>query len=127
MNVRPVSPHPVLPAISSSDEGGRVGDAVVDEVDRGMGEMPAAGDGAQGGDDAVEGADAEAVLRKALPSPYMPTISEIRQHKTNHLPYRSWCDECVEAFAREWPHLHRDNPSERKIPVVHMDLSLIHI
>ena len=68
MNVRPVSPHPVLPAISSSDEGGRVGDAVVDEVDRGMGEMPAAGDGAQGGDDAVEGADAEAVLRKALPS-----------------------------------------------------------
>ena len=31
----------------------------------------------------------EAGVRKALPSPYMPTISEIRHHKTTHLPYRS--------------------------------------
>ena len=90
-----------------------------------MGELPAAGDGAQGGEDVVEGADAEAVLRKALPSPYMPTISEIREHKTNHLPYRSWCDECVEAFAREWPHLRQDGPDERTIPVVHMDYACL--
>ena len=64
----------------------------------------------------------ESVLRRALPSPYMPTISEIRLHKTTHLPYRSWCDECVEAFAREWPHL-RGEPggSGRSIPIVHMD------
>ena len=52
--------------------------------------------------------------------PYMPTISEIRQHKTTHLPYRSWYDECVEAFARKWPHLHREGPSKRTIPVIHM-------
>ena len=60
--------------------------------------LPAGGVEAQGEDDGI--AEAEAVQRRALPSPYMPTISEIRQHKTTHLPYRSWCDECVEALAR---------------------------
>ena len=42
----------------------------------------------------------EAVLRRALPSPIMPTVSEMREHKATHLPYRNWCDKCVEAFAR---------------------------
>ena len=67
----------------------------------------------------------EAGVRKALPSPYMPTISEIRHHKTTHLPYRSWCDECVEAFAREWPHLRGENPNRRSIPIIHMDYAYL--
>ena len=67
----------------------------------------------------------ESVLRRALPSPYMPSIAEIRLHKTTHLPYRSWCDECVEAFAREWPHLRADGPNERTIPVIHMDYACL--
>mgnify|MGYP002809910842 CR=1 FL=1 len=71
------------------------------------------------GDDNVEG-----VKRRALPSPYMPSISEIREHKTTHVPYRSWCDECVEAFAREWPHLHQ-GPNGRTIPVIHMDYACL--
>ena len=54
----------------------------------------------------------------------MPTISEIRQHKTTHVPYRSWCDECVEAFAREWPHLHQSS-NGRTIPVIHMDYACL--
>ena len=60
-----------------------------------------------------------------LPSPYMPTISEICQHKTTHLPNRSWCDECVEAFAREWPHLHCEGPSDPTTPVIDMDYACI--
>ena len=67
----------------------------------------------------------EAVLRRALPSPIMPTVSEIREHKTTHLPYRSWCDECVEAFAREWPHLTSDGSCARTIPVIHMDYAYL--
>ena len=51
----------------------------------------------------------------------MPTISEIRQHKTTHLPYRSWFDKGVAAFTRGRPHLHREGPSDRTIPVIHMD------
>ena len=68
---------------------------------------------------------AEAVQRRELPSPYMPTISEIRPHKTTHLPYRSWRDECVEAFAREWPHLQRVGLNGRTIPVIHMDYACL--
>ena len=49
---------------------------------------------AEGGDQG----SGEAVLRRALPSPIMPTVSEIREHKTTHLPYRSWCDECVDGI-----------------------------
>ena len=102
-NVNSVSPSPILPAISSSSSGGdRVEGAGRDGGEHAEGETSAAGVEAQGGQDEIDGGVGdESVLRKALPSPYMPTISEIRQHKTNHLPYRSWCDECVEAFARE--------------------------
>ena len=85
--------------------------------------MPASGEAAEelnGGND-----EAEAVARRALPSPYMPTVSEIREHKTTHLPYRNWCDECVEAFAREWPHLARDGPSDRSTPVIHIDYACL--
>ena len=62
------------------------------------GGLPASGVEARGEDGG--NADEEAVARRALPSPYMPTVSEIREHKTTHLPYRNLCDECVEAFAR---------------------------
>ena len=81
---------------------------------------------AEGGDQELgnQGSD-EAVVRRALPSPIMPTVSEIREHKTTHLPYRSWCDECVEAFAREWPHLSSDGSGARTIPVIHMDYAYL--
>ena len=67
----------------------------------------------------------EAVQRRALPSPEMPSLSEVREHKTTHCPYRSWCDECVEAFGREWPHQHREGPNGRTIPVIHMDYAFL--
>ena len=114
----PVSPW-ILPAISS-EGGGSVGGAGRGEGQHVEGEeLPAEGLATQGKD--AGNAEAEAVQRRAFPSPYMPTLLEIRQHKTNHLPCQSWCDECVEAFAREWPHLHRHGPSDRMIPIIHMD------
>ena len=94
-----ISP-PILPAISSED-----GRESVEGVARGADERQDE-EAAEPHTEAeasvnVEGdADEEGVRRRALPSPYMPTISEIREHKTTHVPYRSWCDECVEAFAR---------------------------
>ena len=112
----PVSPS-ILPAISS-EGGGSVGGAGREEGQHVEGEeLPAEGVATQG----IDGGNAEeeAVQRRTLPSPYMPTLSEIRQHKTTDLPYRSWCDECVEALAREWPHIHRLGPSDRMITTDH--------
>ena len=102
-----VSPS-ILPAISS-DGGGSVERAGQAEGHQEGERAPQGGAAAARADGEIE---SESVLRRALPSPYMPSISEIRLHKTTHLPYRSWCDECVEAFAREWPHLARDGPSD---------------
>ena len=117
----PVSP--ILPAIASEgdevvEDAGRADDQDVEEV-----ELPAVRIDDQA--EAEGNVGQESAPRKALPSPYMPTISEIRLHKTTHLPYRSWCDECVEAFAREWPHLRHSGPSGRSIPVVHMDYACL--
>ena len=93
----PVSPS-ILPNISS-EAGGSVGGAGRGEVRHVEGEeLPAEGAATQGKDGG--NAEAEAVQRHTLPSSYMPTLSEIRQHKTTHRPDRSLCDECVEDFAR---------------------------
>ena len=115
-----VSPS-ILPAISS-DGGGSVERADQAEGHQEGEQAPQGGAAAAQADGEIE---SESVLRRALPSPYMPSISEIRLHKTTHLPYRSWCVECVEAFAREWPHLARDGPSDRVIPVIHIDYACL--
>ena len=117
----PVSP--ILPAIASEgdevvEDAGRADDQGVEEI-----ELPAVRIDDQA--EAEGNVGQESAPRKALPSPYMPTISEIRQHKTTHLPYRSWCDECVEAFAREWPHLRGESPNRRSIPIIHMDYAYL--
>ena len=37
-------------------------------------------------------------------------------HRITHLPYRPWCPECVDGFAREWPHRHKE--VQRLIPLI---------
>ena len=56
---------------------------------------------------------------KPLKSPQMPTQEEVAQHRVTHLPYRCWCPECVEAFAREWAH--KKKSVARTIPLVSCD------
>ena len=60
---------------------------------------------------------------RAVRAPQMPTQQEIDLHRVSHLPYRSWCPECVEAFAREWAH--RDKDEERIIPLISCDYMYI--
>ena len=39
-----------------------------------------------------------------MKAPPVPAQEEVDLHRISHLPYRCWCPECVEAFAREWEH-----------------------
>ena len=52
----------------------------------------------------------------------MPTDSQRDDHNIDHIPYRPWCDGCVEGFGREDAH-HTSNgqPRERQVPVIHCD------
>ena len=54
-----------------------------------------------------------------LKAPTAPTQKEIDRHRLTHLPYRSWCPECVEAFAREWAH--KAHGDTRAIPLISCD------
>ena len=49
----------------------------------------------------------EALVAKPFRSPSAPTAAERAAHASTHLPYRSWCDECVAG--------RRDNPAHRAI------------
>ena len=51
------------------------------------------------GDEVVE-AEEEAAPVSSLPSPDMPTQSELDDHDLTHYPHRSWCRHCVEGLGR---------------------------
>ena len=69
----------------------------------------------------VEAPEAEEVQQQAsMPSPTLPSHSERMEHRITHLPYRSWCDECVEAFGRERSH-HAASLEKRTFPLVSID------
>ncbi len=37
---------------------------------------------------------------KVAPSPQMPSAAEVEEHRVSHLPFRSWCRECMEGKPR---------------------------
>ena len=62
----------------------------------------------------------EARARTDLPRPYAPTPEELARHRVDLLPYRNWCPECVEGFARERAHPSQTD-TERQTPLVSCD------
>ena len=58
--------------------------------------------------------------QRVPPTPYMPTLSELQEHRIPHLPYRCWCPDCVEAFAREMAHRATD-PALREFSMISVD------
>ena len=54
----------------------------------------------------IEAPEEEAKPIKGPRAQCMPMQAEIDRHRITHLPYRSWCPECVEGFAREGAHKH---------------------
>ena len=37
---------------------------------------------------------------RQLPTPHMPTRSEVLDHRCTHVPFRAWCPHCVEGRGR---------------------------
>ena len=75
------------------------------------------------GDEIIEVPEEEVLQKKAPISPSMPTQAEIDQHRIAHLPYRSWCPDCVEAFGREKAHHRRE--VERLVPLLSCDYAYL--
>ena len=49
----------------------------------------------------------EEAVKPAVPKdPYTPTAQERAEHEPTHLPFRSWCRQCVEGRLENNPHPH---------------------
>ncbi len=62
--------------------------------------------------------------RRSLPDPGQPTASEIEEHRLDHLPYRSWCAECVAARGTGEQHRTREEDT-RTVSVFSFDFLFI--
>ena len=61
--------------------------------------------------------------KKIAPDPGLPSPEEIDEHEVDHVPYRRWCEECVQGRGTGEPH----GPSEgtHTVPVVEFDYLFI--
>ena len=80
-------------------------------------------------DDGPEGEALEAPVEQAdpkhiMPTPVLPSASDILKHRECHIPYQSWCEDCVEGRGREMGHSHVDMVS-RSIPTIAFDYLFI--
>ena len=67
-----------------------------------------------------EDQDCEGAVARVLPDPGEPTASQIEDHRAcGHVPYRSWCGECVKGRSTGEQHRHRTG--ERRICVFSLD------
>ena len=96
-------------------DGGITPDAT-SQQDEGQAESDSANE-----NEAVEGESRAAVGKR---SPKEPTKKQRDEHENTHMPYRSWCEDCVRSRARNSPR-HKKAPEdpleEIRVPRVHMD------
>ena len=65
--------------------------------------------------------EAEEPIRRRVDP--LPSLEEQRRHRITHLPYRSWCPQCVAAAANDDPHRRAARPADvaLDVPEVHWD------
>ena len=72
----------------------------------------------------VAEAGEECERQPTLPTPTLPSASDVEKHRCTHCPYRSWCRHCVEGRGREQGHVAADQ-SARKIAIVGFDYMFV--
>ena len=74
----------------------------------------------QAKDEDLESDDHDGAEARTLPDPGEPTTSQVEDHRAaGHIPYRSWCRECVEG--RGTGEQHRKRTGERAVCVFSFD------
>ena len=68
----------------------------------------------------IDALEEEVDPKRSLPTPEMPSQSDIDKHREDHCPYQSWCDACVEGFGREAAHRSVDTAA-RTVPMIAFD------
>ena len=70
--------------------------------------------------------DAEAGSRSPVQvaAPTQPTNEEIEEHELTHLPFQSWCKECVQGRGMQAPR-HRAKKDDQPMKVFHVDFMFL--
>ena len=81
-----------------------------------------------GGEEEGGAGTEEALAARPAPSPSSPAKAEREAHASTHLPYRTWCPDCVMGRARNPAHRpvpDADGAERRRLPEVHMDYAFL--
>ena len=89
----------------------------IDEIDKKLKEIEKMRENLKGDDEDYECVECETL--KKLPVIKGPTEKEREEHKRYHIPYRSWCEICVQAKKKNVPHY--TIKEKRTCPVISMD------
>ena len=54
-----------------------------------------------------------------------PTREEVRRHNVSHLPFRSWCPQCVAGRGKHYPHHAREDCEETRGLEMHFDYAFL--
>ena len=65
----------------------------------------------------------EAEPLRIAQSPQKPSAADVEEHRVTHIPYRSWCRECVEGKALGEQRGHAKDACDSKVAVVGVDCS----
>ena len=74
-----------------------------------------------------EGQEAEEEAEEAVRRPDVkaPTKEEVRRHNVSHLPFRSWCPQCVAGRGKDHAHRAREDPEAARGAEVHFDYAFL--
>ena len=119
--LRPVRPEVHEPASGGAEDGARNGAEAPTEVatdeEAAQVELPG------GPEDAARAAE-EAPVARPLRDPGAPTAAERAAHEATHLPFRSWCAECMAGRRDNLPHRRIDHENNA-VPEVLMDYCFV--
>ena len=96
---KPLSPCTIYPRLRGSGLGAGGGRQAVGGVDAGEVNV---GEDAHEVDEALEAEDVQP--QQHYKSPELPSRQAVEEHRIDHWPPRTWCDECNEGFGRERAH-----------------------
>ena len=62
---------------------------------------------------------------KLKPKPGEPTATEVENHRATHVPYRSWCEDCVFGKGVDTPHRRAKKQEEMGANMVMIDYGYV--
>ena len=112
--------RPVRPDHSSRRDGcGRGLVAVGEEIDGSESGVAAQ----QPSEELIESREEEVQPARVLPTPYTPTQDEVDEHSIDHIPYRCWCEHCLNGFGRD--DAHRAEQQHKSVPGIRLDYMFV--